>query len=84
VENAVHRAAIARQVRQDAAAKNLTTFMVEVEEYGGFWTLTVPDIPGIRVRAYKRPDITPMATAAIATALEVPQHLFRLHFRFRS
>jgi hypothetical protein len=38
-----------RQVRQDAAAKNVTTFLVGVEEYGGFWTLTVPDIPGIRV-----------------------------------
>ena len=83
MEDAVHRAAIARQVRQDAAAKNLTTFMIEVEEYGGFWAMTVPDLPGIRVRAHKRQDISPAATAAIAAALEVPKHLFRLHFHFR-
>ncbi len=83
VEEAAYRAALARQVRQDAAARNFTTLLVEVEEYGGFWTLAVPDIPGIRGRANKRPDFTPMATAAIATALEVPQHFFRLHFRFR-
>ncbi|MDQ6901187.1 MAG: hypothetical protein M3072_17100 [Candidatus Dormibacteraeota bacterium] len=59
VEEAAYRAALARQVRQDAAARNFTTLLVEVEEYGGFWTLTVPDIPGIRVRASKRQDIRP-------------------------
>ncbi len=83
MDEATYRGALARQVRQDAAAKNFTTFLVEVEEYGGSWTLSVPDIPGIRVQANKRQDITPAATAAIAVALEVPQHLFQLHFRFR-
>jgi hypothetical protein len=32
VEEAAYRAALARQVRQDAVAKNLTTFLVEVAE----------------------------------------------------
>jgi hypothetical protein len=82
-EEAAYRAALARQVRQDAASKNFTPFLVEVEEYGGSWTMNVPHIPGIRVHANKRPDSTPTATTAIAATLEVPQHLFRLHLRFR-
>jgi hypothetical protein len=43
----------------------------------------LPDIPGIEVRTNKRQDITPIGTASVAAALEVPQNLFKLHFRFR-
>jgi hypothetical protein len=84
VEEAAYRAALARQVREDAAARSPTTFLVEVEEHGGYWVLSVPKIPGIRVRAGSRQEITPAATAAIAAALEVPHHFFALHFHFRS
>jgi predicted RNase H-like HicB family nuclease len=83
VDEAAYRAALARQVRDDAAERNPTTFLVEVEEHGGFWTLSVPQIPGVRARADSRQEITPAATAAIAAALEVPRHFFELHFRFR-
>ena len=83
MEEAAYRAALARQVREDAATRNPTTFLVEVEERGDFWILSVPKIPGLRVRADNRQEITPAATAAIAAALEVPHHFFELHFRFR-
>lgn len=69
-EAEAYRAALARQVRHDAAAKNFTTFMVEVREQSGSWLLSVPDIPGLQERVHKRQDITPGATGAIASALE--------------
>lgn len=83
MEEAAYRAALARQVRKDAAARTPTTFLVEVEEHGGFWVLSVPQIPGVRARADNRQEITQAATAAVAAALEVPYHFFELHFRFR-
>ena len=82
-EAAGRRDALTRQVRLDAAAKRLTTIIVEVREYGGSWSLGVPDVPGLEARATRRQDIEPAARAAIATALRVPQHYFELHLRFR-
>ena len=82
-EAAAHREALARQVRLDAAARRLTTIVVEVKEHGGSWTLGVPDIPGLQARATRRQEIEPAARAAIASALHVPQHYFELHMRFR-
>jgi hypothetical protein len=82
-EAAGRRDALASQVRLDAAAKRLTTIVVEVREYGGSWSLGVPDVPGLEARATRRQDIEPAARAAIATALRVPQHYFELHLRFR-
>jgi hypothetical protein len=83
MEEAAYRAALARQVRKDAAARTPTTFLVEVVEQGGYWILSVPQIPGVRARADNRQEITQAATAVIAAALEVPYHFFELHFRFR-
>jgi hypothetical protein len=69
---ATYRAALAREVRHDAAARNFTTFVVEVEEQGDSWSLSVPDIPGIQARVNKRQDISPAATASIASAWRFP------------
>ena len=82
-EAAARRDALARQVRLDAAAKRLTTIVVEVREHGGSWTLGVPDVPGLEARATRRQEIEPAARAAIAAALHVPQHFFELHLHFR-
>ncbi|MDQ6921648.1 MAG: hypothetical protein M3170_08625 [Candidatus Dormibacteraeota bacterium] len=82
-EAAARRDALARQVRLDAAAKSVTTIVVEVREHGGSWTVGVPDIPGLEARATRRQEIEPAARAAIAAALRVPQHYFELHLRFR-
>jgi hypothetical protein len=82
-EAADRRDAFARQVRLDAAAKRLTTIVVEVREHGGSWSLGVPDVPGLEARATRRQEIEPVARAAIAGALRVPQHFFELHLRFR-
>ena len=76
------REALARQVRQGAAYKRLTTIVVEVRERGGSWSLDVPGIPGLEARASRRKDIEPAARAAVASALRVPQHFFELHMRF--
>jgi hypothetical protein len=82
-EAAARREALAQRVRLDAAAKRLTTIVVEVREHGGSWTIGVPDIPGLQARATRRQDIESAGRAAIATALHVPQHFFQLHMRFR-
>jgi hypothetical protein len=82
-EAAGRREVLARQVRLGAAAKNFPTFVIEVREHGGSWTLGVPDIPGVETRASRRQDIEPAARAAIAAALQVPYHFFKLHMRFR-
>ena len=82
-EAAARREALARQVREGAAAKMLTTIVVEVMEHGGSWTVGVPEIPGVEARATRRQDIEPAARAAVARALQVPYHFFDLHMRFR-
>ena len=83
VEEAAYREALGRQVRESAAARDAITFLVEVEEQSSSWRLTVPEIPGLEARARKRQEIELSALSAIATALAVPQRLFRVHLRFR-
>jgi hypothetical protein len=82
-EDAARREALARQVRQDAAARKRTTIVVEVRERSGYWMLGAPDIPGLEARATRRQDIEPAARAAVAAALQVPNYHFDLHMRFR-
>jgi hypothetical protein len=77
------REALARQVRLDAAARRLTTIVVDVREHGGSWSIGVPELPGVDARATRRQDIEPAARAVIAAALHVPYHFFQLHMRFR-
>lgn len=84
MEEATYREALARQVRQSAAAREMMTFLVEVEEQTSSWRLSVPDIPGVEARARRRQEIEPAAMSAIASALAVPQRLFRVHLRFRA
>jgi hypothetical protein len=82
-EAAARREALAGRVRQDAAARKRTTILVEVRERSGHWTIGSPEIPGLEARATRRQDIEPAARAAVAAALQVPNHYFDLHMRFR-
>ena len=84
MEEAAYREALARQVRQSASARETMTFLVEVEEQSSSWRLSVPDIPGVETRAFRRQEIEATAITAIASALAVPQRFFRVHLRFRA
>jgi hypothetical protein len=57
------------------------TLEVVVLERHGWWRMSVPALPCIRADANRRSEIEPAARQAIATALEVPGHMFDLHLR---
>jgi hypothetical protein len=94
VEEAAYRAALPRQVRQDAAAKNLTTFLVEVAEYGDSWTMTVPEIPWLAppgphedlwANQFEVSEVTPQEEGGYkATVRPLPQSGPRFLYRPRA
>ncbi len=75
---------LAQEVRRLKASGKPRTFVVNVDEHHGWFSLTVPDIAGKSVNAESRRDIEPTARRAIAAALEVPPDYFDVLLKFSS
>jgi hypothetical protein len=81
VADLARRAALAREVRESAAAGHRMTLEVSVLERHGWWRMSVSALPCIQTDANRRSEIEPAVRQAIAAALQVPGHMFDLHFR---
>jgi hypothetical protein len=81
VPDLARRAALAREVRESAAGGHRMTIEVSVLERHGWWRMNVSALPCIHTDANSRSEIEPAVRQAIATALQVPGHMFDLHFR---